>query len=177
MRRTQRLALLAALLWIGAGPITTATAAASTAAEGDAAATKSTQAGVASTNGPAAGVAVTDGAADNVTPPVAPRRARSRGPLRRGWAGVTPGRAQVPQGSMLQYPLRYPMRPATSSNAGKLNLNTATLQQIQELPSVGAAWAPVILAGRPYQIIDDLARDGVPLSTIERIRDLVYFAP
>ncbi len=59
----------------------------------------------------------------------------------------------------------------------KIDLNTCTLEQLQNLPGVGAAMGAHIMAGRPYRTFDDLVRDGVPLSTIEQIRPLVTVGP
>jgi len=59
----------------------------------------------------------------------------------------------------------------------KLDLNSAMLSDIQNLPGIGFALAPRVLAGRPYSTADDLLRIGVPSSTVERIRPLVYFGP
>lgn len=59
----------------------------------------------------------------------------------------------------------------------KIDLNTCTLEHLQNLPGVGAAMGAHIMAGRPYRTFDDLLRDGVPLSTIEQIRPLVKVGP
>jgi len=59
----------------------------------------------------------------------------------------------------------------------KIDLNTCTLEQLQNLPGVGAAMGAHIMAGRPYRTFDDLLRDGVPQSTIEQIRPLVTVGP
>jgi DNA uptake protein ComE-like DNA-binding protein len=63
--------------------------------------------------------------------------------------------------------------PRGGLRADKIDLNSCTLEQLQNLPGVGAAMAAHIMAGRPYYNFDDLVRDGVPLSTIDRIRPLV----
>jgi hypothetical protein len=52
----------------------------------------------------------------------------------------------------------------------KVNLNSATQQELEALPGVGEATARKIIAGRPYSSVDDLARAGVPASTIDKIR-------
>jgi len=56
------------------------------------------------------------------------------------------------------------------SVSAAVNLNTATEKQLETLPGVGPATAKKIIAGRPYASVDDLARAGVPASTIAKIR-------
>lgn len=51
-----------------------------------------------------------------------------------------------------------------------VDLNTASLKDLEELPGVGEATAKKIVAGRPYASVDDLAKAGVPKSTIEKLR-------
>ena len=68
---------------------------------------------------------------------------------------------------------RFPIR----TTPKKLDLNSASLAQLQNLPGVEPGMAAHILAGRPYATIDDLARNGVPLSTLDRIRPLVTVGP
>jgi DNA uptake protein ComE-like DNA-binding protein len=65
----------------------------------------------------------------------------------------------------------------TAPGLGKLNLNRATLDQLQNLPGVGVTWAPRILAGRPYSSLGDLARDGIPLTTIDALSQQVELGP
>jgi competence protein ComEA len=55
----------------------------------------------------------------------------------------------------------------------RVNLNTATEQQLQELPGVGSATAKKIIAGRPYKSVDDLAKAGVSQSEIAKLTPLV----
>jgi competence ComEA-like helix-hairpin-helix protein len=62
---------------------------------------------------------------------------------------------------------------APDAKVRRVNLNTATAEELQELPGVGEATAKKIIAGRPYKSIDDLAKAGVPKATIEKIRDEV----
>jgi DNA uptake protein ComE-like DNA-binding protein len=65
--------------------------------------------------------------------------------------------------------------PATSGGTpGHLDLNRASAKDLEALPGVGPATAQKIIAGRPYRSIDDLARAGVPKSTIDKIASQVY---
>ena len=46
--------------------------------------------------------------------------------------------------------------------AATVDLNKATVEELEELPGVGPATAKKIVAGRPYTKVDDLAKAGVP---------------
>jgi len=76
-------------------------------------------------------------------------------------------------------PLGRPIGGKTASPqlTKKLDLNSARLSEIQDLPGIGVQWAPRVLAGRPYDNADDLLRIGIPLNAVEKIRPLVYFGP
>ena len=52
----------------------------------------------------------------------------------------------------------------------KVDVNTASQQQLEALPGIGPALATKIIANRPYSSINDLSRAGVPESTIEKIK-------
>jgi DNA uptake protein ComE-like DNA-binding protein len=73
---------------------------------------------------------------------------------------------------------RIPRIPAVArplGRANKIDVNSCTLEELQNLPGVGAAMGAHIMAGRPYRDFDDLSRDGVPLSTVDQIRAQVSF--
>jgi hypothetical protein len=59
----------------------------------------------------------------------------------------------------------------------KVDINTCTLADLQNLPGVDASMAAHIFAGRPYRDFGDLQRDGVPLNTVERLRGVISFGP
>jgi hypothetical protein len=69
--------------------------------------------------------------------------------------------------------------PFTRPGLGKLNLNASstTIEQIQRLPGVGVTWAPRILAGRPYRTFGEMARDGIPFTTIDALSREVELGP
>jgi DNA uptake protein ComE-like DNA-binding protein len=62
---------------------------------------------------------------------------------------------------------------AAKSKSGKVNLNTATQQELEALPGVGEATAKKIIASRPYASVDDLSKAGVSASTISKIKSKV----
>ena len=59
------------------------------------------------------------------------------------------------------------------SKAPKVDVNTATREQLEALPGVGEAYAKKIIAGRPYSSVADLSKAGLPAKTIDQITPLV----
>ena len=57
--------------------------------------------------------------------------------------------------------------------ADSLDLNTATPQELENLPGVGEATAKKIMAGRPYASVADLSKTNVSAATIKKITPLV----
>jgi competence protein ComEA len=60
--------------------------------------------------------------------------------------------------------------PAAKSSGATVDLNTASLKDLEELPGVGEATAKKIVAGRPYGSVDDLSKAGLSKSTIDKLR-------
>jgi len=63
--------------------------------------------------------------------------------------------------------------PEKAASTQKVDLNTASAKELEDLPGVGPATAKKIIAGRPYSSVSDLAKAGVPASTITKITPLV----
>jgi competence protein ComEA len=57
----------------------------------------------------------------------------------------------------------------TAKNAGVVDLNIASQEQLEALPGIGPATAKKIIAGRPFTSAADLKRAGVSASTINKI--------
>lgn len=60
------------------------------------------------------------------------------------------------------------------SVGGKVNINTASIAELTTLPGIGESRANEIVAGRPYQSVDELDKvSGIGEKTMEKLRDLV----
>lgn len=65
---------------------------------------------------------------------------------------------------------------AAQTTSAPVNVNTATEADLEALPGIGPATAKKIIAGRPYTSAADLAKAGVPESTVTKITPLVSFS-
>jgi len=61
---------------------------------------------------------------------------------------------------------------SSSTNAGeKLDINTATKEQLEALPGIGPKYSQKIIDGRPYRAKSDLvSKNIIPRSVYEKIR-------
>src|SRR5262252_10334764 len=62
---------------------------------------------------------------------------------------------------------------AAKEETKKIDINSASADELMSLPGVGEATAKKIIAGRPYASVDDLSKAGVSASTISKIKSKV----
>jgi hypothetical protein len=66
----------------------------------------------------------------------------------------------------------------TSAQEGgnaKVNINTATQEELIQLPGMTKRKAAKVISGRPYASIDDLSKSGLTSKQIDKIKPLITF--
>lgn len=91
-----------------------------------------------------------------------------------------PAAPQITRQSLPVATVAAPEYPSTSQVtpliSGRLNLNTATQEQLEALPDIGPALAQRIIQGRPYRTLADLdAVKGIGPALLGQLGPLVRF--
>ncbi len=87
----------------------------------------------------------------------------------------TPALPPISTSQAAPHPTAPPVRSAiTVAVAGRINVNTATLAELDTLPGIGPKTAQLIVDGRPYAQVDDLLKvKGIGPATLAKLADLV----
>ena len=57
-------------------------------------------------------------------------------------------------------------------STGRVNINTATKSELDQLKGVGEARAQTIIEGRPYQTVEEVKK-VLPSNVYEQIKDMI----
>jgi competence protein ComEA len=82
--------------------------------------------------------------------------------------------AQGPEPGSKPEAMATPAQTASAAAADKLDINTATQDQLKALPGIGDAYSQKIIAGRPYRAKNELVQKKIiPQATYDKVKDLI----
>lgn len=82
--------------------------------------------------------------------------------------------AQGPEPGSKPEAMATPAQMAKAAATDKLDINTATKDQLKELPGIGDTYSQKIIDGRPYRTKLDLVHKKIiPQATYDKVKDLI----
>lgn len=91
-----------------------------------------------------------------------------------GMSGTRPAAAPAPAAKPAATPAAPAATTAATPKAPLLDINSASKQELDALPGIGAARSEAIIKGRPYKGKDDLLRKKIiPSNVYESIKDQI----